>query len=295
MFRSLSLSLLSAIALAMGAPGAIAQDAASDAVSEGFDGMSLFLVGFQVDEDGARATHASFGQELTRSTWVQLSGGFTEPTDDDAGSSTRFTSFDLEQMFGIVGFGAGVEFWGDGDDLRTTRWRGTLLLRPGNFRLRGYAERRKADVTFEALVLGVPVRRKGNLEITGYGGSAGFFADNGFNAFVTHTEWEYSDDPQGLAFLARFTDFTKTALTLSNSFLQRTTMVAIGYSQGMNSFNVDFARDISAVDREEIFTYSGSWTRAVAVAHDLEFRLGLSDTQALDPSMYFGLTWYHYR
>lgn len=290
MFRSVSLSLVCAIALAMGVPGAIAQDA----LDEGFGGMSLFLVGFQIDGEGARATNASFGQELTRSTWVQLSGGLTEPADGDT-ASTRFTSLDFEQMFGIVGLGAGVEFWGDGDDLRTTRWRGTLLLRPGNFRLRGYAERRKADVTFEALVLGVPVRRKGNLEITGYGGSASFFADNGFNAFVTHTEWEYSDDPRGLAFLARFTDFTKTALTLSNSFLQRTSMVAIGYSQGMNSFNVDFARDISAVDREEIFTYSGSWTRSVAVAHDLEFRVGLSDTQALDPSVYFGLTWYHYR
>ena len=268
---------------------------AQDAANERFDGMTLFLIGMQTDEDGATGTNVSVGHELTRTTWVTLGGGITDPADKASGNKTRYGNFDLEQMFGIVGLGAGVELWGDGEDLRTKRWRGALLLRPGNFRLRGYAERRRVDVTFETIVLGVPVRRKGNLEITGYGGSASFVAESGFNAFVSYTEWEYSDDPRGLAFLARFSSFTDTALTLSNSFLQRSSLFSLGYSDGINSFGADLAWDVDAVERNKIFTYSVSWTRSVALAHDLEFRVGLSDTRSLGSSTYLGLTWYHYR
>lgn len=288
---SVAVSLVAVISTMLGAPATRAEEVANDRD----DPMTLFMVGLQMDEDGGLATNLSLGHELTRSTWVQMSGGVTQSPDGDTGNDTRYGSFDIEQMFGVVGLGAGVELWGDGEDLRTRRWRGALILRPGPFRLRAYGERRKADVTFEAVVLGVPVRRKGNLEITGYGGSASYFAPNGFNAYVSHTEWEYSDDPQGLSFLARFVDFTTTALTLSNSFLQRTTMLSLGYFQGVNSFAFDVARDISAVDRETIFTYSGSWTRRLAERHNVEFRVGLSDTQAYDSSFYFGLTWYHNR
>lgn len=262
---------------------------------EGFDAFTLFSLGAQVDQEGGTATTLSVGHDFTPSTWAVANGGFTTSAGNDSGNGTRYGSFDLEQMFGIAGFGAGVELWGDGDDLRTQGWRGALLLRPGHFRLRASAERRRVDATFDALILGVPVHRKGNLEINGFGGSASFFGDSGFNAFVGHTEWEYSQDPQGLAFLARFATFTDTALTLSNSFLQRSTLLSLGYSHGANSFAADFARDIGAVQRDTIFTYSASWTRSVAAAHDLEFRVGVSDGQTLDASAYFGLTWYYYR
>ncbi len=254
------------------------------------DNLWIVAVGAQADADGSSSFLGSFDWGVTEKTWLNVSAGGSRSPSDRADVDTRSFRLGIDHRFGKVGVTAGVERWGEEDEVESGDIEASIYFRNDSFSLGVLGERRDIDITFTvAGLLGDQTRRTVGLTADGWGLRASARAGQNWRLFAVGRDYSYSRDLTVLPRLDRFDFLATSALTLANSFVDFEATAGIERRFGNVMATATFGRDRSAVDRSELDTLGISVLFPIGFSADLEVNLGLSDGDDFGTDVFGGL------
>lgn len=278
--------------------GAVAVLGAPPAGAQGADEPKPLVIfaGLDGDDEGGLGVKLGLDYGVGDETWLTVIGNYTSSSDQFADITTRSLSVGLEHSFGRFGISGDVSYWGDPDELDSTSFRGSFFYKAAGWRLALAAERRNVDVTFRFVNADdLRVQTTEDLEVDALGGRLSYSGDHPWSFHLGHTDYDYSRDPRLLNFLFRFSLLSASGLTLANSFLEYSNTAGVEYAFGDRAVFLELNADKGAVDELRIHTYSVGLLTPIAQRWDVEFRLGVADTEGLGSSPFGGVTFFLYR
>ena len=265
---------------------AFAQDADTDETSR------PWAVGltFQTDEQQSESVYTTLNWGVTEDTWLFFAAGRSTSPAERADISTNDLVAGVDHSFGWLGATFEVEKWGEKGAVESFDYRGSLYVHGDRFNVGVEVERRDIDLTFS--IVGPrdrPILRTSNL--TGNGVGLFFRADltDWWRIYGSARQYDYSRNLTVLPRLDVFNLLSTSTLTLSNSFLEDDYRLGSEWRAGRSLINLGFGRNRSAVDQSELESINASILFPVSYRMDLEFNLGRSSSDFLEPSAYGGV------
>ena len=244
----------------------------------------------QTDEEHSQSLYTTFNWGVAADTWLFFSAGHSTSPAERANIATNDLLAGIDHSFGLLGITFEAEQWGEKDEVESFDYRGSIYLHGDRFNVGFELERREIDLTFSILdPLGRPVSR--TAELTGDGTGIFFRADlsDWWRVYGSAREYEYSRNLALLPRLDVFNFLTSSTLTLANSFLEDDYRVGFEWRAGNKLINLGFGRNRSAVDLSELESVNASILLPISFRMDLEFNLGRSSSDFLQPSLYGGV------
>lgn len=305
--RLLQRFVLLAAATLVGLPSAHAQDEIPGTV------ISL---GGMYDEAGSFSLSAGLDQALGTATWLQLTAGMTDTSEDFVDLSTRRVSLGIEHFFAPAGIALDVEYWGDRELVETVTLAGELYFRVDAARFGLNAAWREVDLSYE-----VPLAARNLVDDSQSTRATGFGANFRYSwqtvsLYGRGLVWDYEESigdvaatvdlsrvpvllrpaiVQRLSGVVAATRFLSTSsLTLANSLLARAATIGLDYRFGERTVNVEIGHDRGEVDDLDVTSFSTGLLFSVGGAADMEIRLGLTDAEEFGSSVFGGLSLFFY-
>ena len=255
----------------------------------------VFFAGLAADRDGGLGVRTGIDYGIGEKTWLTAIGTYTDLSDEFYDISTRSLDVGIEHTFGRLGIAGNVSYWGDPDELDSTSLRGSVFYRAGQWRFAVSGEQRNVDVVFRFTNdSDVRVERTEELIVDALGGSIGYSGDP-WSVRLGHTSYDYSRNPQALNFLFRFSLLSASGLTLANSFLEYRTWTSLDYNFGDRGLMLELSSDKGAVDQLRTNTVMLGYYMPIANRWDMEFQLGLADTEVFGSALFGGVTFFLFR
>ncbi len=259
---------------------------------ESEDGFEPWAVGLtlQTDEQDSQSFFTTFNWGVTEDTWLFFSAGRSMLPAERADISTDDLIFGVDHSFGLLGASLEVEQWGEKDAVESLDYRGSIYLHGDRFNVGVELERRDIDLSFP--IVGPrdrPIQR--TTELTSDGTGVYFRADltDWWRVYGSAREYDYSRSLAVLPRLDVFNFLSSSTLTLANSFLENDRRFGFEWRAGQKLINLSFGRNNSAVDGLELEFVSASFMFPISYRMDLEFNLGRSTADFLEPSVYGGV------
>lgn len=255
----------------------------------------VFFAGLAADRDGGEGVRLGIDYGVAEKTWVTAIGTYTHLSDELSDITTRSLGAGIEHSFGRFGVSGNVAYWGDPDEVDSTSFRSSLFYKGGPWRVALSGERREVDVTFRFTNADdIRVQRTEQLQVDALGGSVSYSGEP-WSVRLGHAGYEYSRDPRALNFLFRFSVLSASGLTLANSFLEYRSWAGLEYAFGDRGVFLELSADKGAVDELRTNTFMLGYYMPIAERWDMEFQLGVADTEVLGGAVFGGVTFFLFR
>ena len=244
----------------------------------------------QTDEDRSQTFYTTFNWGVAENTWLFFSAGHSSSPAAGANISTTDLVGGVDHSFGLFGMTFEAEQWGEKGEVESFDYRGSVYLRGEHFNVGLERERREIDLTFSILdPLGQLVSR--TTALTGDGTGIFFRADltDWWRVYGSARKYRYSRNLAVLPRLDVFNFLTSSTLTLANSFLEDDYRFGFEWRAGSKLMNLSFGRNHSAVDQSALESVTASILFPISYRMDLEFNIGRSSSDLLQPSVYGGV------
>ncbi len=265
---------------------ALAQEEAS---GDSFRPWAIGLT-LQTDELDSQSFFTTFNWGVAEDTWLFFSAGNSTSPAERADISTNDLVAGIDHNFGSIGASFEVEQWGEKNAVESRDYRGSIYLHGDRFNVGIEAERRDIDLTFSiARPMGSMAQR--TTELTSDGRGIFFRADltDWWRVYGSAREYDYSRSLTVLPRLDLFNFLSSSTLTLANSFLADDQQFGFEWRAGDKLINLSLGRNRSAVDQFELESVNASFLFPVSYRMDLEFNLGRSTADGLEPTVYGGV------
>lgn len=258
-------------------------------------GSEGYILGAGLEADSADGLGATLIGELgiTEKTWI--SAAVARNTLDLAfrdDLETWYGDLGIDHWFKPFGFRAGVAYWGDKDSLESRDWRASVYWRVKEFSVAGDYESR--DLSFDLATVDLFPARRGGFGAEGVGLTAGFELSDSVSIGLSGMDYDYDvnlrlDNNRGLLELLSF-----SRLSLINSLVDYRAYATLGLQSGQSRWQFDVGTWKGEVDGGTTRTATIRFLNPLGDNADVEFSLGLDDSEIYGSVTFFSVFLYFY-
>lgn len=253
--------------------------------------------GLGFDEQDGRALSGLVDVGVTDSTWVGLSLGRTEVDSFGDTIESRSANLSVTQRFGNFGVRASAGVWGDPDALESTDLGLGVFYSGPSWYFGVDAERRDLELTFTFLPdnpnVG-PVNREANATADGIGARIRYQTENRTRFTLAGRTYDYDRDLNRLTALEFIRRLTPTTLLLSDSLRDSSVSLSLEQEFGEHIVGLELSRDELGVGEVDIDGVALNWLLPAGQRSDLEFIVGVSDSDDTESAWYLQAFYYFY-
>lgn len=254
-----------------------------------------FIVGAGVEGDSADGLAGTVVADIAlgEKTWLSGSaGGNTVELPRGLSIDTVYGDLGLDHWFDPVGVRVGVAYWGDSDVLDSNDWRASLYWRNDAVTLAGDYEFR--DFTFQIPATDFFPGRTVEFDASGVGLSARFDLTDTVDLSLSGMTYDYSinlslDRNRGILELLSF-----SRLSLINSLVDYRVFAGLGVDVGDQRWQFDLGTWQGEVDGGRTRSATMRFLTPLGDASDIEFGLGLDDSELYGSVTFFSVFLYFY-
>ncbi|MBT8101542.1 MAG: hypothetical protein KJO95_01150 [Gammaproteobacteria bacterium] len=254
-----------------------------------------YIIGGGFEGDSADGLSASMIGELglTEKTWISAAVA-RNSTDlrfrEDL--KTWFADIGIDHWWDPVGLRAGVSYWGDKDSLESMDWRASLYWRNDTFSIAGDYEAR--EFTFDLSTVDTFPARRGGFDADGVGLTTRFDVTDSVSVGLSGMNYNYDvnlrlDSRRGLLELLSF-----SRLSLINSLVDYRAYATLGIDVGKRRWQFDVGTWKGEVDGSTTRTATVRFLNPLGDAGDVEFSLGIDDSELYGNVTFFSVFLYFY-
>ncbi len=255
-----------------------------------------FMVGagIEADSDSGIAETAIADYGVSDKTWLSAAvahSGIDLPLRDDL--DAWFVDVGVDHYFEPFGVQAGIAYWGDSDTLSSNDARASVYWRSDRVRLALNGETR--DFDFEVLGTDFAPARQFTFDANGIGLSARFELSDSADLYLSGMDYDYSvnlrivDDRLPLLDL-----LSVSRLSLINSLIDHRASVGLGVDFGQSRVSFDVSQSRGAVDGSDTTSTTVRLLMPLGRQSDIEFGLGLDDSELYGEVTFFSIFLYFY-
>lgn len=254
-----------------------------------------FIIGLGAESDTADGLSGVIAAEvgLTDQTW--LSASFAKNTVDlqrDFNLDTSYADIGLDHWFKPVGVRVGVASWGDDNILDSVDVSGSLYWRNDTVSISGNYEFRDFDFDIPQTLF-LPGRTI-NFDATGVGLTARFKVNEMFSFSLFGVDYDYSvnlnvSDNAGIVAL-----LSSSRLSIINSLIDNSAGAGLGLDIGNQHWSLGYSQRKGAVDGTTTKSTTLSFLTPMGDVSDIEFGLGLDDSDAYGSVTFISVFLYFY-
>lgn len=250
-------------------------------------------VGVEADSEDAIAGSVSGEIELVKHTW--LSAAVAKNTVDLPRGTTLDTfygSVGIEHWFDPVGFRAEMAYWGDNDifdsaDVRASVYRrGKKVMLGANFEYRDF----EFDIFRNDVLPGKDVR----FHAKGIGLTARFKLSQNVDLSMSGIDYRYSVDLRLDAAQRIINLLSISRLSLINSLVDYRARIGLGINSGDRRWGLDLATWKGEVDSSKTISATLRYIMPLSKSGDIEFGLGVDDSDAYGSATFFSVFIFFY-
>lgn len=254
-----------------------------------------FIVGAGIEGDSADGLAGTLVADVALSdrTWLFGSvGGNSVELPRSQSIDTVYGDLGIDHWFDPLGVRVGAAYWGDSDVLESNDWRASLYWRSGGATLAGDYEFR--DIRFEIPSTDFFPGRTVNFDANGVGLSARFDLNDTVDFSLSGMVYEYSidlslADNRGILELLSF-----SRLSLINSLVDHRAFAGLGIDAGNQRWQFEIGTWQGAVDQGTSRSATVRFLTPLGKASDIEFGLGLDDSDLYGSVTFFSVFLYFY-
>ncbi|MCH9005868.1 MAG: hypothetical protein IH838_11330 [Proteobacteria bacterium] len=249
--------------------------------------------GVEADSDDANALTISAEFGLAENTWITTALAKNQ-VDLPRGISidTLYADIGIDHWFDPLGVRVGVAYWGDNEILDSVDLRGSLYWRndkvsvSGNFEYRDFS----FDIFRDDLQPGQDVR----FHAKGAGLSVRFELNDAVDLRLSGIDYTYNVDLSRAA-NAPIRDFLSVSrLSLINSLIDYRVRIGLGIDVGEQRWSLDYATWKGEVDGSKTDSTTLRFLTPMGKKSDIEFGLGVDDSDTYGSVTLFSLFVYFY-
>jgi hypothetical protein len=242
------------------------------------------------DQQASSAFGAAFDWALAAETWASFSAARSRSPRERADVTARTLSAGIDHQFGALGATLRVEQWGDPGEVESFDVQPAVYLRSERLTATLLYEQRDVDIMFTVTgPLGRTIARTASLRATGVGARLSAALGTERRLTVSAKRYDYSRDLSALPRIEVLNLLGASALTLTDSFLDRDLSVGLEWGFGEKLLDLSYRRDRSAVDRTQLETLDVGVLFPLAPRLDLEIDVGRGVSQTLESSTFAGV------
>ncbi len=243
-------------------------------------------------EDGLAATVAA-ELGLAEETWLSVALASNQ-TDLPFGNSvdTLLADVGIDHWFDPLGIRAGVSYWGDNEILDSIDFRGSMYWRGDSFNIAANLERR--EFTFDIFRQIVNDGRDFEFHANGLGLSARLELSEAVDVSFAAMDYDYSINLDSAANRPIADVLSISRLSLLSSLSDYQGRVGIDIEVGQKLWTLDYARSKGAVDGRTTDSITLRFLAPMGDSSDIEFSLGVDQSEDFDSVTLFSVFLYFY-
>lgn len=250
-------------------------------------------IGAEVDNADAAALSVSGELGIGENTWLSATAAKSTADLPRGGSiDTVYGEIGLDHWFDPVGVRLSAAYWGDSDFLDSDDVRASIYWRGDRLSLSGEVEFREFtfDIFRDNLILGQDFQFHAN----GAGLSARFRFTDSFDLSFSGMHYDYNVDLRRAANRPIVDFLSVSRLSLVNSLTDYRLRVGLGVDVGEQRWSFDLATSKGEADTSTTRSATVRFLTPVGKRADIEFGLGVDDTDDYGSAILFSIFAYFY-
>jgi hypothetical protein len=254
-----------------------------------------YAIGLGIESDDAGGTGvAGFADiGLRKNTRFSLLFGKTRlDLLNDLNLNTTFGDIGVDHYFDPIGLRVELAYWGDSDIFDSIDWRGAMYWRNDTFSVSGDLEYRQFefDIFRDDVLAGQDIR----FNAKGYGLSSRIRLNDRFSLNLRGINYDYDVDLR-LDADRRIVNLLSTSrLSLINSLVSYRVSAGLGIKMGRNVLSFSVANWKGEVDGRTTLSSTVKFLTPLGKTRDIEFGLGVDDSDAYGSVAFFSVYLYFY-
>lgn len=249
--------------------------------------------GLESDSEGGVAASALAGVGVGDNTW--LSAGVASSSVDLPIGGTLDTlqaSVEIDHNFDPFGIRVGAAYWGDSDVLDSNDWNAAVYWRGDSAMLAAEYEFRDFDfiIPRTEFFSGRTVRFDAN----GVGASAKFDVTEEFSVRLSGMTYDYSVNFRPVQDRDIIDLLSVSRLSIINSLIDHRAGIDLSLDHGLKRWELGIATRKGAVDRSRTRSATIRYLAPLSTKTDIEFGLGVDDSDLYGAVTYFSIYIYFY-
>jgi len=263
--------------------------ASSAAASEGY----IVGAGIEGDSNGGFALAALGELGITEATWLSATlAHYTVDSAEGIDADSWFADVGVDHWIDPLGVRLGLSRWGDNDSLDSDDWRASLYWRADGFSIAADYEHR--DFTFDLPAAGLFPKRTVDFDASGVGATLRFDVSDTVDIGLSGMDYDYGvnlrlDRNRLLADLLSF-----SRLSLITSLVDYRVGATLGVGAGERRWQFNLSSWEGEADRSSTRSATVSFLNPLGEQTDIEFVLGLDDSELYGNVSFFSVFIYFY-
>jgi hypothetical protein len=254
-----------------------------------------YIVGAGIEGDSSDGfALAALGElGVTEKTWVSATmAHYTVDSTDGIDVDSWFGDVGFDHWFNPIGVRLGLSKWGDNDSLDSDDWRASVYWRADRFSIAAEYEHR--DFTFDLPAADLFPRRTVDFDATGVGATLRFDASDSVDIGLSGMDYDYGanlrlDSNRALTDLLSF-----SRLSLITTLVDYRVGATLGVDAGERRWQFDLSSWEGEADRSSTRSVTVSLLNPLGEKADIEFVLGLDDSELYGNVSFFSVFVYFY-
>ncbi len=249
--------------------------------------------GVELDSDDALATSVFAELGIGENTWLSGTLAYSSLDLPRAGDSdTLYADIAIDHWFDPVGLQASVAYWGDSEVLDSVDWQGSLYWRNDKVRLSADYEYR--DFTFDVFRDTALPGQDVEFSANGIGLSARVGIGESVSLRLSGMDYDYSVN-LGRAANQPIRDFLSVSrLSMINSLIDYRAGIGLGLDVGERHWSLDYATWKAEVDGSKVDSTTLRFLTPLSSRSDIEFGIGIDDSDVYGSVTLFSVSIYFY-
>lgn len=249
--------------------------------------------GIEGDSNGGFALAALGELGVTEDTWVSATlAHYTVDSAAGIDADSWFADVGVDHWFDPIGVRVGLSKWGDNDSLDSDDWRASLYWRADRFSIAADYEHR--DFTFDLPAADLFPRRTVDFDATGVGAMLRFDVSDTVDIGFSGMDYDYGvnlrlDRNRALTDLLSF-----SRLSLITTLVDYRVGATLGVDAGERRWQFDVSSWEGEADRSSTRSVTVSFLNPLGETADIEFALGLDDSELYGNVSFFSVFVYFY-
>jgi hypothetical protein len=249
--------------------------------------------GIEGDSNGGLALAALGEFGVTEETWVSATlAHYTVDSAAGADADTLSADVGVDHWFDPLGVRLGIARWGDNDSLDSDDWRASLYWRADRFSIAADYEHR--DFTFDLPAADLFPRRTIDFDADGVGATLRFEVSDTVDIGFSGMDYDYGvnlrlDRNRALTDLLSF-----SRLSLITTLVDYRVGATLGVDAGERRWQFGLSSWEGEADRSSTRSLTVSFLNPLAEKADIEFVLGLDESELYGNVSFFSVFVYFY-
>ena len=249
--------------------------------------------GIEGDSNGGFALAALGELGVTEETWVSATlAHYTVDSAAGIDADSWFADVGVDHWFDPIGVRLGLSRWGANDSLDSDDWRASLYWRADRFSIA--ADYQHRDFTFDLPAAGLFPRRTVNFDANGVGATLRFDVSDAVDIGFSGMDYDYGvnlrlDRNRALTDLLSF-----SRLSLITTLVDYRVGATLGVDAGERRWQFDLSSWEGEADRSSTRSVTVSFLNPLGEKADIEFALGLDDSELYGNVSFFSVFVYFY-